>query len=635
MILMDSAVSPTPGYRFGMFELDRRARELRKKGRRIRLQEHPFKILTLLLEHAGEIVTREELRNTLWGDGTVVDFDNGLNAVMGKLRQALRDSAENPRYIETIPRLGYRFIATVETCQAPVAPAEPELESPPPPPRTTRLLWRTAIGLAFSIVVVATAYVVAGLVHWRPAGTVPRPVIAVLPFQDLDRDAGAPYLGDGLTEEMTAQLSRMEPQNLGVIARTSAMLYRNSMKSAAQIGQELGVDYLLEGSLRRSEDRVRVTVQLIRTRDQVHIWAETYDSNLGDVLTLEAEVARAVADRISVALSRQTRARLGAVKAVNPKAYEAFLRGRYFLWSEGMNSSSAETAVSYLRQAVQEDGSFAPAYAALGEYFSLAPQISHARLQEDLGLARLYSAKALQLDSTLAEAHMSMAWVALMERDWSNARREFARTLQLDPSLVRARALYAVYLLAVGQPEDAVREIRQAQQMDPLSQSLRSHVPRTLYFAHRYEEAIEECRKVLELKPDSRFIAVLLAMSNAELGHYAKATEILGKIRPAEDDTGTLAEQGYVYARSGHPEEARKILNALQQSADQDFTAAYQLAVICAGLDEKQQAVAWLEKSFELRDPMLNNRLKLDPKLNSLRSEPRFRDLIRSMNYPR
>jgi len=612
--------SRAPAFRFAAFQVDLRAHELRKNGHRIRLQEHPFKILTLLLERPGEIVTRDELRGRLWADGRVVDFENGLNAAIGKLRQALNDSAENPRYIATIPRLGYRFVGTLEpvleTARAPEAP----IELTPP---ASHFPWAAIVAWAAVLAVALISVFIA----WREKAA-QQPLLVVLPFQNMNPGADDQYLADGVTEEMTTELARLEPQRLGVVARTSAMQYRNTTKSVAKIGEELGAGYLLEGSVRRSGDRVRVTAQLVRAADQTHLWAAGYDRDLHDVLAVEADVARAVAERIRVVLAPATQTRLSGKRPINPVAHEAYLRGRYLLMN-GFDAASTQNVEKYLRHAIDIDPNFPAAYAALSEFYWRRPEVLQVGLDDDLRRARMFAAKALEIDETLPEAHMVMAAVSLFTRDWATADREFQRSLELDPGLIRARGLYAAYLLALGRTSQAIEEVRRAQQMDPLSPGLGGHVPRTLYLARHYREAIAECEKMIEMHPGSAGQLGLIAESYAELAQYPEAMQALERA-----GNGPLEARGYVFARAGRREQALKVMAELLKTAAEHHGVAYSAAVIYAGLGDRPSALTWLEQSERLRDPTLSNRLRVDPKLDSLRSEPRFHKLLARMNYP-
>jgi TolB-like protein/DNA-binding winged helix-turn-helix (wHTH) protein/predicted Zn-dependent protease len=612
--------------RFDAYEVDLHTRELRKYGHRIRIQEHSLRILCTLLEHPGDLVSREELCRRLWPDGTTVDFENGLNAAVGKLRQSLRDSANKPSYVETVPRLGYRFIGTVAVPAATAPAAQPEAALLPLP-RARRWPWYVVAFASLAMAIAAAAYL--GIAHVR-AGETPHSgtvILVVLPFQNYDRDNGQQYLADGLTEELTTQLARLQPRDLGVIARTTAMQYQPGTKSIAKIGRELRADYLLEGSIRRSADRLRVSAQLIRTADQRHIWAEEFDRVLGDVLTIESEVAGAVADHISIALIPQTRVRLRKSRGVDSKAYDAYLRGRYLLWEQEYSIETLAKAASYFQTAIDADPTYPAPYAALAEYHLVVPQLLHADLAEHLRRAEGLAGEALGKDDTLAEAHMVIAAHATFTRDWRTAEREFRRTLELDPNLVRAKAFYAAYLLAIGRPEAAVVEIRRAQQLDPLSLTLRDRLPRTLYLARHYDETIEECNKRLDLSPNRRGDQAYLALSYVQTGRSEDALRLAKSISPATS--------AYVYAVLGHREEALRVMKALYPSASQDFSLSYPIALIWAGLGDRQQALDWLDRSNAVHDPAMSDRLLTDPRLDSLRSEPRFHRLIAQMNYPR
>ncbi|HEX7598277.1 MAG TPA: winged helix-turn-helix domain-containing protein, partial [Polyangia bacterium] len=555
---MDTGQAP---FRFGAFELHVCAGELRRNGRRVRLQEHSFRVLALLAARAGEVVTREELHNALWADGTVVDFDNGLNAAMGKLRQALVDSAEHPRYIETVPRKGYRFIGKVEAPPEVPRAADRQAEEVPAA-GAQRAAWRVVLGAALAAILLMLMGGLGTTGARRPSPPLPgKRMLVVLPFVNLGSDLEQ-FFADGLTEEMTTQLASLEPNSLGVIARTSAMQYKNASKSVAQIGKELGVDYVLEGSVRRTSQRVRISAQLIRAGDQLHLWAGNYDRSLGDVLTLQSEIGRVVAAHISLALSPEMNARLAKARVANPRAYEACQRARHVLWREDRTATDLDKAASYFRQAIAADPQYAAAYSGLAETYAAIAEAGHGPLEENIREAKQYAARALALDADLAEAHSVLAFAATShDRDWATARREFLRALELDPSYTRARTLYCVFLLAVGEPQEALAEIRRAQQLDPLALGVRSQVVRTLYLARSYDEAIAESLRELELRPKSRFTLEILAQAYEQVGRYQAAISALDQLETlSPGNPQSVAARGHLLAVLGRRAEARQVV---------------------------------------------------------------------------
>jgi TolB-like protein/DNA-binding winged helix-turn-helix (wHTH) protein len=612
-------------FRFDVYEFDPRARTLRKSGHKLRLQEHSFKILATLLDRPGEVVSREELRTLLWPDGTTVDFENGLNAAMGKLRQALRDSAGKPRYIETVPRRGYRFVGTLEPPELETAPeAAPVPVAAPARTRRPNLAW----------VIAAAALLLFGgyfaLRQIRRGGQPAKHVLAVLPFQTYDPDPEQRYLADGLTEEMTSRLANLSPGTLSVIARTTAAQYGGAAKSIAQMAGELAVDYVLEGSIRPSHGRVRVSAQLIRAAGQTHVWAGDYDRALGDVLTMEVEIAQTIAAQIRLALTPEAKARLGTAKAVNPAAYDAYLRGRYLLWNQSRSAEDLARAAAFFEKAIHADPLFAPAYAGLAEYHWVLPDSGAAPVREHMRLAAEYAGRSLAIDESVPVAHMTAGAVATFTRHWSDAGREFRRALELDPTLVRARAMHAVYLLAIGRPDEAVAEIREARKSDPLSLTLRGHVQRTLYLAHHFEEAIEECRKSIELDPLSPGGRHYLALSLAALGRHGEALRLI-----EGDDKISRTVRVLLLAGAGRRAEAMRIAGDLRRSESTNEQLPFDAAVALAQVGRLPEALAWLEKAEAAGDPTVSNRLLCDPRLDPLRGEPRFNRLIAKMNYPR
>jgi len=626
---MDCEVSRGPTFRFGMFELDLRARQLRKNGHKIRLQDHPLKILTYLLERAGEIVTRQELQARLWPDGTVVDFENGLNAAMGKLRRALCESADRPRYIETIPRQGYRFLLDVEVVEPQGSAAAADSESLRPS-RFRLRPWIIAAGITAALLLLTMGFEGWRAIRFRPAPPASTCTLAVLPFLYLDPDPEGQYLADGMTEELTTQLARLEPRSLAVIARTSAVAYKSGTKSIAQIGRELGADHLLEGSVRRSGDRLRITAQLIRASDQTHVWAANYERSFGDVLVVEAEIARAVADGVHVVLSPVADDRLRHARTVAPDALEACLRGRYLLWSQERTPDTLAKAQTHFQEAIAADPAYAAPYAGLAEYYALLPDTARTGLKAAILQSKAYASRALTLDGSLAEAHMCLGFAAAaFDRNWRAAGTEFERTFELDPNLVRGRAFHAVYLLAIGRPEEAVAEIRRAQQVDPLGLVLRHQTTRTLLLARHYEETIAEARKILELNPSSISQWAATSQASAHLGRIQDALDALQKA------AASLSTRAYVYAAAGQEEKSREARQELEQSFREGGLAAYWLAGAYAAAGDKAAALDWLEKAYQTNDPYLNLRLQQDAVLDPIRGEPRFQKIVRRMDYPR
>lgn len=566
--------------RFGVFEVDLRAGELRKQGLKIKLQEKPFQILALLLQHTGEVVTREELRNRLWPAGTFVDFDRNLNTAINKLREVLGDSADNPRFVETLPRRGYRFIA-------PLA-----------------LLGRVS----------------------PPAGKV---MLAVLPFENLGGDPEQEYFSDGLTEEMITQLGCLQPRRLGVIARTTAMRYKGTGKSIDQIGRQLGVDYILEGAVRRAADRVRVTAQLIQVSDQTHLWAESYDRKVAEIFAVQKEVARRIANSLAIELLPAQQAALTRPPTASPLAHEAYLKGLYY-WNKFTEDGSRKGMVHF-EQAIKEDPRYARAYAGLALCNArLGGVFSSLQAKETFPRAKTAALKALQIDDTLSEAHGSLGICRLFyDWDWVAAEKQFLRALELNPGYALVHHEHALYLIVMARLEEALAEEKQALELDPLSLLFNTVLAWVFYFAKQFDQAIEQCRKALELDPNFPMAHWHLGRVYEQKGMFEEAILALQR---AVTLSGTspvcVAELGRAYAEAGHRDEAVKALDELRELSKRLFVSSYFIALIYAGLAERQQTFEWLERAFEERSFWLIF-LNVEPTFDSLRSEPHFQNLRR------
>ena len=439
--------------KFGLFEFDPGTGDLRKEGVTVKLQAQPAKVLGLLVRRAGELVTRQEIQDEVWGEN-FVDFDQGLNFCIRQIRIALNDQADSPIYIETVPRQGYRFIAPV----ASIAETASEEEATPAPVSTgSRLKW-VILSLAALAIVALGLWFMPRQENRTDTG---RRMLAVLPFDNFTGDAGQDPICDGLTEELIATLSRLNPNQLGVIARTSAMRYKTEKKPVDRIGQELAVDYLIEGSVRGGAGRLRITVQLIRVADQSHLWARSFDRGGDDILGVQREVSESVAQSLALELLPK---RLVEVGTEHSPAREAYLKGKYLLAKQ--DSGVAGQAVEFFQQAVAADPGYAAAYVGLAEArirLNLTPR-------EKLAPARESLSRAQQLDETLAEAHCLSGEIARRyELNWNLARREFERAIELEPGRARSHYEYAFYFSYLGQPDEAIARMRQSLELDPVS----------------------------------------------------------------------------------------------------------------------------------------------------------------------
>ena len=628
--------------KFGPYELKSRVRQLHKHGVKLRLRPQSFRVLEILLERPGDLVTREEFRQQLWPADTFVDFEHGLNTSVKDLRGVLNDSANAPRYIETLPKLGYRFIATVTSDQSPavsktVADGVPVSENQPsqvPPevagtlePRAPIFRWAMLV-----IALVAVAAVVAGYFQWThsPMRSRPgtgHPMLAVLPFENLTGDASQDYFSDGMTEEMIAQLGRMDPDHLGVIARTSVMHYKHSDEQVDQIGRELGAEYVLEGSVRRDADKVRISAQLIQTKDQARIWARQYDRELSGLLVLQSEIAQEAADEILLALGERKAAIAPSPTSQSPKSYEAYdlyLRGRYF-WAKRTRQGFQQAAECF-EQAIAKDPSYAPAYAGLADTYTLMSEYGYAPPSEVIPKARAAAMKALDLDEKLAEAHVSLAAIAQnFDWDWQTADKEFRRAIVLDPNYATGHHWYAEHLAQLGRFDEAFPEIQRARQLDPLSLIIATDNAVFLYFARQYDSALTQFHAVLEIEPTFPRVH-MLGFAYVQKGQFAEALADAEKWRQLESNIyWPWTMEAYAYGRAGRPTQARFALEQARKNGPVDPLA---MAPPYVGLGDKDQAFAWLDQAVAQHSSGLTA-LKVDPTYDPLRSDPRFQALLK------
>jgi TolB-like protein len=589
---------PQRELRFGLFSVDLTTGELRKQGHRVRLQEQPFQLLARLLACPGELVTREELRNKLWANDTFVDFDHGLNIAVNKLREALGESAEKPRFIETLPRRGYRFIAAVETAEVSRASAE----------------W-------------------AGAGSARPEEPARVCSLAVLPLESLSSDGGEEFFADGMTDALITALAQISA--LRVISRTSAMRYKSTRKSLSEIARELTVDVLVTGTVVRSANRVRIAAQLIDARTDTHLWANKFESDLRDILAVQSEVAQAIAHEIQIKLTPQEQARFASVRPVDPGAYEAFLKGRY--WWNKRSPEALQKGLQFFQQAMDKDPGYALAYVGVSDTYTLLASAAYDAMppREAMVKAKAAALKALELEPVLGEGHVSLARV-LSSYDWDfpQAEREFQRTFELSPNYASAHHFYAVHLMAMGREEEAIAEERRALELDPLSLTFRHNLARALHYAHRNDEAVAEERGILEMDPNFYQAHNLLGWVFLEKGQKQEAVV---ELRCASELSGgaliALANLGYGEGRVGSRGRAVKILESLRELSNHRYIPSYHFAIVYAGLDEKDQAFAHLQDAYQERSNYLLFLKVIDPMV-PLRSDPRFQELVASVGLP-
>lgn len=641
---MPEEQQPVRRLRFGVFELDLRAGELRKHGLRVRLQEQPFQVLTMLAEHPGEVVTREELQKKLWPADTFVDFDHGLNKAISKIREALGDSAESPRFVETVARRGYRFLAEVKGADAArigsteipreirgaaevgheaKAAGAAEARGPALP----KLAWTIA---AFVLLVAGATLPAWKFAPWRRPPVVIRS-LAVLPLESLSSDASQDYFADGMTDELISDLGQISA--LRVISRTSVMGYKRARKPLPQIARELNVDAVVEGTVLRSGDQVRITAQLIEAATDKHLWSQSYEGELRDTLGLQSQVAREIAEQIRINVNPQEKAALRSAKVVNPAAYESYLKGRYF-WNK-RTADGLNTALAYFKQAVDEDPKYAEAYSGLADTYALLGDWQYGVMtaKEALPKAKAAARTALELDSTLGEAHNSLAF-CLDGFDWdlNSGDWEFRRAIELNPGYATAHHWYAWHLSLLGRYDQALVEMRKAQSLDPLSLIINADLAELLVLAHAYDESIAQSRKTIEM--DGNFALAHNQLGQAYLQQHRNeeaVAELQRAVQLSGESPTAMANLARAYVASGKRNEAEKLLNDLEKRSLPGYSHAPEIATIYAALGDKNQAMNWLEKGYEER---FNPGVLLRPGLDPLVSDPRFRDLERRMGLP-
>jgi TolB-like protein/DNA-binding winged helix-turn-helix (wHTH) protein/Flp pilus assembly protein TadD len=631
---------------FGVFAVDLRAGELRKRGLRVRLQQQPFQLLVILLEHAGQVVGREELQKTLWPADTFVDFDHGLNKAINKIREALGDSAESPRFVETVARRGYRFIADVRVADAADAVRSPALATLLHPAagvrdrqdvggtlaKVTHLLPPRASTISAFVLLAGLASLATWKLH---VGNRPSPIIrslAVLPLESLSSDASQDYFADGMTDELISDLGQISA--LRVISRTSMMAYKHTRKSLPQIARELNVDAVVEGTVLRSGDQVRITAQLIEGSADRHMWSQSYQGGLRDTLALQNNVARAIADQIRINVNPQEQAALRNVRVVNPVAYESYLKGRYF-WNK-RTADGLKVALAYFNQAIDEDSKYARAYSGLADTYALLGDWQYAVMtpKEALPKAKAAALKALELDSALGEAHNSLAFcLDGFDWDFDSAGKEFQRAVELNPGYATAHHWYAWHLALLRQYDDAIVEMRKAENLDPLSLIINADLAELLALAHSYNESIQQSRKTIEM--DSNF-----GLAHNHLGQAYLETrmndEAVAELQEAVKLSGRsptcIANLARAYVASGKRSEAVQLLSELKKRSSPGQSYASEIAAIYAALGDADQAMNWLDKGYEER---FNPGVLIRPGFDPLRSDPRFGDLVRRVGLPR
>ena len=580
---MDAFTGTEQPLRFGSFELDVRSRELRTGTKSVRLQEQPFEILRMMLERPGHVVSRDELRDRLWPGGTFVDFEHSLNAAVKRLRAALGDDADNPKFVETLPRRGYRFIASIAEGSA----SGGEL----------------------------------------PAGATPRVRLAVLPFTCLN-DGGPEYFSDGLTEEMIAQLGQMYRGRIGVIARWSSMVFKGTTQRASEIGQALRADYLLEGSVRREGDRVRITARLVESASETHLWAESYDRPLTDCLSVQADVAARIAQSLAVELKQEDRepvpAHSGA--STSASAYQEYLKGRYH-WNKP--DSALDEACSCFNEALRIDPDFGPAHAMVARVHIQRGELYFDQPRRALEAARTSAKRAIELEPSLAEAHLALGDVRrMLAWDWRGAELSYAQPIALNPSQENSHRRWGVMLAALGRRTEAIREAERAAELDPLCLVVSASAAWVRYLAADYEAAIDRCRRTLEMDPQYLAARRILGAAYLQIGRHTDALEVLEAAHvAAPGDAVLIAWLAHARAVTGDHDGAHDRLARWRRLDRTRYLPPFHLAIAHVGLGDLDAAFSLLEAATVEGDPALTN-LAVEPRLEPLRSDPRYARLL-------
>jgi TolB-like protein/DNA-binding winged helix-turn-helix (wHTH) protein/Tfp pilus assembly protein PilF len=643
--------------RFGVFEADFDSRQLTKSGFRIRLQDQPFQLLALLLERQGEVVTREELKERLWSGNTFVEFDNGLNTAIKKLRAALSDNADNPRFVKTVPRVGYRFVAPVAVSKLPIASAveqgaaaragdespeslisplaspaaTPKPEFPPSDVARASRRWPSLLAtLALAVVLLSAGFAIR--IRSKSAASAARPgsiqAIAVLPLLNVSADSNQEYFADGMTDEIITDLAKLAGPK--VISRTSIMQYKGTRKTIPEIARELQVGAVLEGSVERSGNRMRVRMQLIEASTDQHLWAEAYDRQLSDVLLLEAELARDIAGQIELRLTPQQQQNFAHNRTLNPQAFQDYLQGRHY-WAMRTNEGLT-TAIDYFNRAIQADPSDARSYAGLAQCYIVLPMLTEVSQAKAFPKARDAAAKALALDDSLADAHLSIAEVRLYQDwDFAGAEKEFKKALDLNPNYSTGHQWYGEFLSLMARHEEAIRELQTALALDPLSAVVHLQFGNSLEEARRHERALDQYRESLRLDP--QFHAPLDAISwiYRRQGKFAESIPPLRtacQLYAKPELTRLVDELPGAYSAGGKAGYLRQVIKVHGQYV----RPLYYLARDYADLGDRQAALAALNKSYENRELELLW-LLIDPELDPLRSDVRFQELVKKVGF--
>ena len=610
--------------RFGVFELDTHSGELRKAGMRVRLQGQPLQVLVILLERGGEVVTREEVCSRIWPSQSFGDTDHALNKAIARIREALGDSAETPRYIETLPRHGYRFVGALhqvsseQTIQEPAPPIAPD-------PRRQKLR-------GFAVVCVLTLLLAAGYLAWRQHANIGERRargnrIAVLPFKNLSGDPNQQYFSDGITDEIITDLGRVG--SLQVLSATSVRSYLGSSKSLPQIAGELNADLIVEGAALQAGDRVRVTVQLIDAHDDRHLWAQEYDRDLRDILKMQRELAHGVTEIIEGAVAFRESDKPTDARQIDPEAYRLYLKGSYLCLQE--ISGSLQKCVEYLRESITKDPTYAPAHAGLSAAYDWQVTYGETSASDGMPKAKAEALKAIELDPFDPAGHTALGtFLEDYEWDWEGAGREIQKAIDLQPSSEMAHHAMGWYSVNLGHSNDAVREFSKCIELNPLGGLHHAHLAIVLAHIGRRDEATRHFQEALEIEPNSPGVHWSLGYSFLEQHRYQESVAEFERSKALSGDDSFLGLLGYVYAVSGRKQDALAMLATMSQRPANQYVRSYETALIYAGLGDRAKTFQYLDKAYEERSVGMTDLIS-DVAFENFRSDPRFQELVRKV----
>jgi TolB-like protein/DNA-binding winged helix-turn-helix (wHTH) protein/Tfp pilus assembly protein PilF len=627
---MEQASSHSRILKFGVFEVDLEARELRKSGMRQKLTGQPFQVLQLLLEHPHEIVTRDELRQRIWPQDTFVDYDLALKKAVNRIREVLGDSAESPRFVETIPRHGYRFIGFLygTSRNSPQETSVTTTKAVTTSHGHFRVLTLGALGLML-VGGFLFGLDIGGLRSRLLLRLYPPPAIhslAVLPLQNLSDDPAQEYFSDGMTDALITDLAQIA--TLKVISRTSTTQYKQAKKTLPEIARELNVDGIIEGTVQRSGDSVRITAQLIHGPSDKHIWANSYERKMSDVFALERDVTEDIARQVQARLTPNNPLEQAKPRSIDPRAHDAYLKGKLYF----DNYIDLGKSAAFFEEAIRVDPNYAAAYGALAQVYLILGEAPYDVLspREADRRARMAAQRALELDPSLAQAHAALG-LAARNFDWDlrTAEREYRLALELNPNDPSAHELLGTVFMIEGKTKEALEEGQRSLDLDPVSPGCHAFVAQAYYYEGDYDKAIEQARHIVEIQP--RFIQALYWLGSAyrEKKMYKEAIEQFRLAREASGNNPAMVMgYGHAQAMAGNPAEARAALHLLDLRREKQHVPGIYYAGLYIGLRDYAKAIKYLNEAYEERNDRLIY-LGVDPMLNPLRSEPRFKELLR------